>query len=133
MYYNKKKCFTNFFIIFNLIFFLSFLGYHYFIFFIVCYYLVMKADGRSINRHPVVKHLVELRVYMEKMNPLEDKLKYQIDKLLRIATSSTTDNSTSNDNVDQNDEHELDAMVRHFNKNTEQKNIFSRISLITLL
>ena len=79
----------------------------------------MKADGRSINRHPVVKHLVELRVYMEKMNPLEDKLKYQIDKLLRIATSSTTDNSI--DNVDQNDEHELDAMVRHFNKNTEEK------------
>ena len=81
----------------------------------------MKADGRSINRHPVVKHLVELRVYMEKMNPLEDKLKYQIDKLLRIATSSTTDNSNSNDNVDQNDEHELDAMVRHFNKKYGRK------------
>ena len=93
----------------------------------------MKADGRSINRHPVVKHLVELRVYMEKMNPLEDKLKYQIDKLLRIATSSTTDNSNSNDNVDQNDEHELDAMVRHFNKNTEEKKYIFRISLITLL
>ena len=52
----------------------------------VCYYLVMKAEGKSIAQHPVVQHLVEMRVYMEKMNPLENKLKYQIDKLLRTAS-----------------------------------------------
>ena len=55
----------------------------------VAYYLVMKAEGKKITNHPVVKHLVELRIYMEKMAPLENKLKYQIDKLLRVATNAS--------------------------------------------
>ena len=57
----------------------------------------MKAEGKKITNHPVVKHLVELRIYMEKMAPLENKLKYQIDKLLRVATNSASDQAGSSE------------------------------------
>ena len=39
--------------------------------------------------HPVVSHLVKLRVTMEKLRPLDAKLKYQIDKLLKLAASAS--------------------------------------------
>ena len=51
------------------------------------FYLVMKASGQSIVGHPVVDHLLQLRTTMEKMKPLDAKLKYQIDKLLKLAVT----------------------------------------------
>ncbi|GBC10648.1 hypothetical protein RclHR1_00980025 [Rhizophagus clarus] len=45
--------------------------------------IYMKLNGQSIQNHPVVDNLIELRVVLEKLKPLEQKLKYQIDKLIR--------------------------------------------------
>ena len=43
-------------------------------------------DGQDAVQSEVVKKLVELRVYLEKgFRPLENRLKYQIDKVLRAA------------------------------------------------
>ncbi|CAG8554399.1 12254_t:CDS:10 [Racocetra fulgida] len=42
-----------------------------------------RLDGKSISDHPVISNLVELRVVLEKIKPVEQKLKYQIDKLIR--------------------------------------------------
>lgn len=44
-----------------------------------------KLSGQSIKDHPVIESLVELRVILERMKPIETKLKYQIDKLVRTA------------------------------------------------
>ena len=49
----------------------------------VAFYLLLKAEGRAVKNHPVIEQLVELRTLMEKMRPLDAKLKYQMDKLLR--------------------------------------------------
>jgi U3 small nucleolar RNA-associated protein 3 len=49
----------------------------------VAFYLLLKAEGRSVKSHPVIEQLVELRTLMEKMRPLDAKLKYQMDKLLK--------------------------------------------------
>ncbi|ORX69524.1 hypothetical protein DL89DRAFT_267721 [Linderina pennispora] len=46
---------------------------------------LMKLHGQQINGHKVVRDLVEDRTVLEKMKPLEQRLKYQIDKLLRNA------------------------------------------------
>ncbi|KAJ1948407.1 hypothetical protein FBU59_001608, partial [Linderina macrospora] len=46
---------------------------------------LMKLHGRQIEGHKVVNNLVEDRTVLEKMKPLEQRLKYQIDKLLRNA------------------------------------------------
>ena len=41
------------------------------------FYLVLKSSGRSIVGHPVIEQLVKLRTMMEKMKPLDGKLKYR--------------------------------------------------------
>eukprot|EP00163_Fabomonas_tropica_P016225 TRINITY_DN29190_c0_g1_i1.p1 TRINITY_DN29190_c0_g1~~TRINITY_DN29190_c0_g1_i1.p1 ORF type:complete len:713 (-),score=260.64 TRINITY_DN29190_c0_g1_i1:65-2203(-) len=61
----------------------------------VTFYLLLKVNGRTPRDHPVVEHLVELRTVMEKLRPLDSKLKFQIDKLLALASSS--ENGTSKD------------------------------------
>ena len=49
------------------------------------FYLLLKSEGRSVRDHPVVLRLVEIRAYLEKLRPIDRKLKYQIDKLLKMA------------------------------------------------
>ncbi|ROT42931.1 hypothetical protein SODALDRAFT_327097 [Sodiomyces alkalinus F11] len=58
-----------------------------------------SSDKNDDDTDPVVKKLVELRLYLEKgVRPLEDKLRYQIEKILRAADdaerSSRAMNST---------------------------------------
>ena len=52
-----------------------------------------KGNQKEADLHPqdeVVRKLVELRVYLEKgVRPLESRLKYQIDKILRTADDAT--------------------------------------------
>ena len=57
----------------------------------------MKLNGLSIQNHPVIENLIELRVVIEKLKPMEQKLKYQIDKLIR-ATIINNDESMNSTN-----------------------------------
>ncbi|PIA28899.1 hypothetical protein AQUCO_06500024v1 [Aquilegia coerulea] len=54
---------------------------------LVVYYVLRKAKGLSVEGHPVVQSLVEIRLFLEKVRPIDKKLHYQIDKLLKIAKS----------------------------------------------
>ena len=54
----------------------------------VVFYLALKSEGRSVKTHPVLKQLLELRYVMEKMRPLDSKLKYQLDRLIKFSTLS---------------------------------------------
>ncbi|KAF4667797.1 hypothetical protein FOL47_003386 [Perkinsus chesapeaki] len=51
------------------------------------YYMRLKNRGISIAEHPVVKQLAWQRALMERMRPIEQKLKYQIDRLVKLASS----------------------------------------------
>ncbi|XWS23999.1 hypothetical protein CRYUN_Cryun28dG0063500 [Craigia yunnanensis] len=53
------------------------------------YYLLRKAKGYSIEGHPVVRSLVEIRLFLEKIRPIDKKLQYQIQKLTRVSGSAT--------------------------------------------
>ncbi|XP_028070890.1 neuroguidin-like [Camellia sinensis] len=48
------------------------------------YYLLRKAKGLSIEGHPVVRSLVEIRLFLEKVRPIDKKLQYQIQKLTKV-------------------------------------------------
>ncbi|KAG0358354.1 hypothetical protein BGZ54_010462 [Gamsiella multidivaricata] len=50
-----------------------------------------KLNGQSIRDHPAVISLIEQRTILEKMKPVEQKLKYQIDKLVRAAVVGQQD------------------------------------------
>lgn len=51
----------------------------------IAYFMLLKAKGKTVNDHPVLDQLIELRVVMEKMKPIEEKLQYQIHKLVQLA------------------------------------------------
>ncbi|KAJ1816934.1 hypothetical protein LPJ75_001861 [Coemansia sp. RSA 2598] len=51
----------------------------------ISYLSLLKLHGKTIENHPAISQLVEDRTVLEKMKPLEQRLKYQIDKLLRSA------------------------------------------------
>uniref|UniRef100_A0A1J3CTT8 Neuroguidin n=1 Tax=Noccaea caerulescens TaxID=107243 RepID=A0A1J3CTT8_NOCCA len=52
------------------------------------YYLLRKAKGFSIDGHPVVRSLVEIRMFLEKIRPIDKKLQYQIQKLTTAGGSA---------------------------------------------
>ncbi|KAL6535215.1 hypothetical protein OROMI_026589 [Orobanche minor] len=52
------------------------------------YFLLCKAKGLSIQGHPVVRSLVEIRLFLEKIRPIDRKLQYQIQKLTSTATGT---------------------------------------------
>ena len=49
------------------------------------YYLLRKAKGLSVDGHPVVRSLVEIRLFLEKIRPIDKKMEYQIQKLTNAA------------------------------------------------
>ncbi|KAG0260388.1 hypothetical protein BGZ95_004473, partial [Linnemannia exigua] len=57
----------------------------------LAFVMYRKLDGQSIQDHPAVLALVEQRTILEKMKPVEQKLKYQIDKLVRAAVVGQQD------------------------------------------
>ncbi|XP_041477015.1 neuroguidin-like [Lytechinus variegatus] len=51
------------------------------------YIMLQKVKGQSINGDPAVLRLAENRTVLEKMRPIDQKLTYQIDKLIKTAST----------------------------------------------
>eukprot|EP01018_Ginkgo_biloba_P040155 Gb_36096 [translate_table: standard] len=51
----------------------------------IVYYLLRKAEGSSVQGHPVINCLIEIRLFLEKIRPIDKKLQYQIEKLSKVA------------------------------------------------
>ena len=51
----------------------------------IVHYLLVKAEGGTIQGHPVVAQLVQLRAYLEKVKPIDKKLQHQVERLLRAS------------------------------------------------
>jgi len=51
-----------------------------------------KLSGGELVNHPVITQLLKLKIFFDKIHPLDNKLKYQIDKLLNMAV--TQDNTS---------------------------------------
>lgn len=49
--------------------------------------MLRKCSGKSINGQEAIERIVEDRTVLEKMKPIEKKLKYQIDKALKVVES----------------------------------------------
>jgi U3 small nucleolar ribonucleoprotein protein LCP5 len=62
----------------------------------LAFIIQLKLSGKQVESHPVVQSLIELRVMLEKMKPVEQKLKYQIDKVVRTAVVGDQDNEANN-------------------------------------
>lgn len=48
-------------------------------------FILLKLEGRDVKDHPVIKRLIHIKILLERLRPLDQKLQYQIDKLMRTA------------------------------------------------
>ncbi|KEP63065.1 UNVERIFIED_CONTAM: Sas10 C-terminal domain-containing protein [Hammondia hammondi] len=56
------------------------------------YYVLLKTHGIPVTDHPVIERLVEVRLLLEKLKPIDDRLRLQINRLLQLAKeNSVTD------------------------------------------
>ncbi|KAL5226871.1 hypothetical protein ABZP36_015136 [Zizania latifolia] len=62
----------------------------------IVYYLLRKAKGLSVDGHPVVRSLVEIRLFLEKIRPIDKKMEYQIQKLTNAADGAATQEKVLN-------------------------------------
>lgn len=46
--------------------------------------------GKQIERDPSIDRLIEIRTVLEKIRPIDYKLRYQIDKLVKTAITGVT-------------------------------------------
>ncbi|XP_022919041.1 neuroguidin [Onthophagus taurus] len=56
------------------------------------YVVLRKCSGEKIEDDPCIDRLIEIRTVLEKIRPIDHKLKYQIDKLVKTAVTGTTAN-----------------------------------------
>ena len=54
----------------------------------LAFYLLMKVEGRKVEGHPVIYKLAHIKTLFEKLKPLDQKLQYQVDKMLRVVEES---------------------------------------------
>ncbi|OMJ17180.1 Neuroguidin [Smittium culicis] len=50
----------------------------------------LKLNKVDIESHPVIDRLIENRLYLEKIKPIEQRMRYQIDKLIRTALTTNS-------------------------------------------
>ncbi|KAL4616843.1 neuroguidin [Arapaima gigas] len=55
----------------------------------VTHLMSIKAEGSSIKNSSALHRLVTIRTVLEKMRPLDQKLRYQVDKLVRTAVTGS--------------------------------------------
>ncbi|XP_050497788.1 neuroguidin isoform X2 [Diabrotica virgifera virgifera] len=54
------------------------------------YVVLRKCCGEKIEGDPCIDRLIEIRTVLEKIKPIDQRLKYQIDKLVKTATTGKT-------------------------------------------
>ena len=50
----------------------------------IAFYLLLKAQGQRVRDHPVITSLLRHRTLIERIQPLEKKMKYRVQKLLAL-------------------------------------------------
>ena len=51
------------------------------------YVMLQKTEGRPVSGCPAVDRLVEIRTVLERVRPIDQKLQYQVDKLVKTAAT----------------------------------------------
>ncbi|ESP03737.1 hypothetical protein LOTGIDRAFT_224176 [Lottia gigantea] len=57
------------------------------------YVMLRKTSGLTILDDPAIERLVEIRTVLERMRPIDQTLKYQIDKLIKTAQTGKQDSN----------------------------------------
>ena len=53
------------------------------------FYLLLKLEGKPVEGHPVIFKLAHIKTLFEKLKPLDQKLQYQIEKMIKLSQEQT--------------------------------------------
>jgi len=62
------------------------------------YYQLLKVEGGNISGHPVVEQILLLQGVLERLRPLDLKMKHQLDRLVRLVTQDAFGPSGAHEN-----------------------------------
>ncbi|KAL3615854.1 hypothetical protein CASFOL_040148 [Castilleja foliolosa] len=77
------------------------------------YYLLCKAKGLPIQGHPVVRSLVETRLFLEKIRPIDRKLQYQIQKLTSTTTTTAVEEKPGSDEKKKDETQKTEDLLKY--------------------
>uniref|UniRef100_A0A1B0D5Z0 Uncharacterized protein n=1 Tax=Phlebotomus papatasi TaxID=29031 RepID=A0A1B0D5Z0_PHLPP len=63
------------------------------------YVVLRKCSGQTIENDPSIDRLIEIRTVLEKIRPIDHKLRYQIDKLVKTAQVTPSSGGTLRANL----------------------------------
>uniref|UniRef100_A0A0D9V9B9 Neuroguidin n=1 Tax=Leersia perrieri TaxID=77586 RepID=A0A0D9V9B9_9ORYZ len=85
----------------------------------IVYYVLRKAKGLSVEGHPVVRSLVEIRLFLEKIRPIDKKMEYQIQKLTNAADSGAAQEKVVNVEAKNKDQPQDDEDLLKYRPNPD--------------
>lgn len=56
-------------------------------------FITLKLEGKPVKDHPVINRLLHIKTLLERLRPLDLKLQYQIEKLVRTAALAEVTNN----------------------------------------
>lgn len=62
---------------------------------LLSFYMLLKLEGKEVKSHPVVNRLIHFKLLLEKLRPLDQKLTYQVDKMVRQAVMGEVEGPTN--------------------------------------
>ena len=75
----------------------------------VVYYLMLKGRAGTVQGHPVIRKMLRYRLMLEKIRPLEIKMRFQIEKLLQPQESDETRFRPNPDGMAVDEDGEVDS------------------------
>ncbi|CAA90591.1 U3 snoRNP-associated protein Lcp5 [Schizosaccharomyces pombe] len=87
----------------------------------LAFLMLVKLDDESFLQHQdVVEKLVQLRIEIEKIRPLENRIQYSVDKLLRAAGRKEEIGSIKEPENNGNDKDSQDSLKLHYKPNLSE-------------
>jgi len=50
---------------------------------LLSFYMLLKLEGKDVSGHPVIQKLIHVKLLLERLRPLDQKLQYQVEKQVR--------------------------------------------------
>jgi hypothetical protein len=83
------------------------------------YFILLKLHGKSTKEHPILDELLHHNAILQKLEPLDAKLQYQIDKIMRLQFLQASPMPTENRKRKKENSIDLDDTGIEFTSNLE--------------
>lgn len=59
------------------------------------FYLLLKVEGQNVKNHPVVYKLAHIKTLFSKLQPVDDKIKIEVERILNSSDAAEEEDESS--------------------------------------